>query len=422
MNNGLIVIDYDPEAVALEIDSALGLISANEIEEGHILIAFADEKTIPAGTVLATVSATLLEGATESVVYIAYKDGAATVEFDTLILGEATPEEQVSVNVTGAEWAWNEDHTAATVTLAIEGGDPLTLDAEIITKKTATCLLDGYVYYTALVRFNDTIYVDNYVEEVEASGHSYGEPEWAWEDDYSAAYLHFMCENGCGEDDWWIVFPAEITVEEHEPTCTEDGYYVLTATVDLSVYAEYAEMYYNYAAQYYYAGIMAGFEYYWSLYEDCMFYVENFGTDVYTDVKVVPGEAAHHTYEVAWTWAEDHSTATATFTCSACGDEQTVDAVITSEIVNGTIVYTATVDFEGETYTDTVTVAIAGDANGDGVLDGKDLIRLRKFLATYDPNAEEQETEVFPGADVNGDGKIDGRDLIALRKLLAAQE
>ncbi len=54
-----------------------------------------------------------------------------------------------------------------------------------------------------------------------------------------------------------------------------------------------------------------------------------------------------------------------------------------------------------------------GDVNGDGTTDGRDLLRLARYLAgnnvTIDPEA----------ADMNGDGKLDGRDVLRLAKKLA---
>ena len=61
-------------------------------------------------------------------------------------------------------------------------------------------------------------------------------------------------------------------------------------------------------------------------------------------------------------------------------------------------------------------VLVYGDANDDGVVDGKDLIRLRKFLSS------EVGTAVSAGADANGDGVTDGRDIIALKKYLAGYD
>lgn len=60
-----------------------------------------------------------------------------------------------------------------------------------------------------------------------------------------------------------------------------------------------------------------------------------------------------------------------------------------------------------------------GDTNGDGEINGKDIIRLRKYLATYDESTGNAEFEIFPGADANGDGTVNGKDLIRLRRYLA---
>jgi hypothetical protein len=54
---------------------------------------------------------------------------------------------------------------------------------------------------------------------------------------------------------------------------------------------------------------------------------------------------------------------------------------------------------------------ILGDLNGDGKVNGQDLIRLRKFL-----NGEQ--VAVTEGADVNGNGTVNGQDIIRLRKHL----
>ena len=56
-----------------------------------------------------------------------------------------------------------------------------------------------------------------------------------------------------------------------------------------------------------------------------------------------------------WSWADDHSSATATFTCtdSRCKHQETVDANVTSEKQTGKITYTATTEMNGRTYTDT---------------------------------------------------------------------
>lgn len=55
----------------------------------------------------------------------------------------------------------------------------------------------------------------------------------------------------------------------------------------------------------------------------------------------------------------------------------------------------------------------SGDSNGDGVTDGRDSLRLLKYLAGQGVSIDEQ------ASDLNGDGVVDGRDSIRLLKLLA---
>ena len=67
----------------------------------------------------------------------------------------------------------------------------------------------------------------------------------------------------------------------------------------------------------------------------------------------------------------------------------------------------------------TVSAIIYGDANNDGVIDGRDLIRLRRYLVDYNEDTGSSSVIITAGADCNGDDIIDGRDLIRLRKYLA---
>ena len=59
--------------------------------------------------------------------------------------------------------------------------------------------------------------------------------------------------------------------------------------------------------------------------------------------------------------------------------------------------------------------SLPGDVNGDGKVNGTDLIRLRRYLAG------ESVEIVAENTDVNGDGTINGMDLIRLRKYLAGE-
>ncbi|MBR5093598.1 MAG: Ig-like domain-containing protein, partial [Oscillospiraceae bacterium] len=70
--------------------------------------------------------------------------------------------------------------------------------------------------------------------------------------------------------------------------------------------------------------------------------------------------SGHAWGEPTWEWAEDYSSATATFVCENDPEHtETVDAELSSEVVGYERVYTATVVLDGVTYTDTKTVPIA---------------------------------------------------------------
>jgi parallel beta-helix repeat protein len=66
-------------------------------------------------------------------------------------------------------------------------------------------------------------------------------------------------------------------------------------------------------------------------------------------------------------------------------------------------------DIADNTLTDgTIAVAMPGDLNADGVVDGKDIAITAKYFG--------KPSITFPIADINGDDKIDGRDIAILAK------
>ena len=80
----------------------------------------------------------------------------------------------------------------------------------------------------------------------------------------------------------------------------------------------------------------------------------------------VKDESTPHTHSYGapvWTWTGNdtsgYTAATAAFTCSGCGDVQTVNATVTSSTSGNTTVYTTTATFNGQTYSDTKTVEAA---------------------------------------------------------------
>ena len=119
--------------------------------------------------------------------------------------------------------------------------------------------------------------------------------------------------------------------------------------------------------------------------------------------------------------------------CTVCGHEEYFDIVAPDghKFSDWTVTKPATAESEGlrertctvcgekETGAIPKLDFIYGDVNGDGKINGRDAIKLAKYLAAYDEDKGESSVAVSPGADVNGDGKINGRDLVKLRKYLA---
>jgi hypothetical protein len=66
-----------------------------------------------------------------------------------------------------------------------------------------------------------------------------------------------------------------------------------------------------------------------------------------------------------------------------------------------------------------LTVLLHGDVNGDGKIDIKDLLFLRRYLAGLEPSINPLVADIQPA---EGDGKVDFKDLLLLRRYLAGLE
>ena len=93
--------------------------------------------------------------------------------------------------------------------------------------------------------------------------------------------------------------------------------------------------------------------------------------------------------------AEGDATVTVT-----CGEGDMVDS---SEAVYIPAVQAGTI---------TVYTTIPGDINGDGSIDARDLVRLKRSIAG-------EEVELAGSGDTTGDGKVDARDLVRLKNYIA---
>lgn len=62
---------------------------------------------------------------------------------------------------------------------------------------------------------------------------------------------------------------------------------------------------------------------------------------------------------------------------------------------------------------------VYGDATGDGIVNGRDVLLLRRYMANYNYDTGSSSVAAYPGADANGDGVINGRDVLLLRRYMA---
>ena len=217
-------------------------------------------------------------------------------------------------------WTWNgTDSATAKFTCANDSKHVKTVDAKITYKTTkATCEADGKTVYTATVTFNGKTYTDTKTVKIDKLGHKYGEPTWTWNGTDSAT-AKFTCAN---DSKHVKTVDAKITYKTTKATCEADGKTVYTATV-------------------------------------------TFNGKTYTDTKTVKIDKLGHKYgEPIWTW-NGTSEASAEFVCANDKTHvKTVAAKITYKTTkatceaDGKTVYTATVTFNGKTYTDTKTVKI----------------------------------------------------------------
>ena len=207
-------------------------------------------------------------------------------------------------------WSWNGTSSATASFTCGKCGDIQTVQAVITSSTTpAACTENGSTVYTATAVFDGQTYTDTKTVSINATGHHYGEPVWTW-NGTSSATADFTCGN-CGDVQ---TVQAAITSSTTPATCTENGSTVYTATAV-------------------------------------------FDGQTYTDTKTVSVNATGHHYgEPVWNW-NGTSSATATFTCGNCSDVQTVQANITSASANGVTTYTAVVTFNGDEYTNSVSVS-----------------------------------------------------------------
>ena len=197
-------------------------------------------------------------------------------------------------------------------------------DVEVTSKKEAEdCEKGGKIIYTAKVTVGDNEYEATTTEEAAAEKHVY-KPKFTWADDNTCT-VTYTCEN-CKIPETEAE-KCEVTSEVTEPTCTEAGKTVYTATAT------------------------------------------DKNDTKHTDTKEVPIEAIGHTYSAdpTYEWSKDYKTCKAIFTCDKKDDTQTVECTVTPATTDATcteagkVVYTATCTFKGKEYTCPEKKEVKGD-------------------------------------------------------------
>ena len=225
-----------------------------------------------------------------------------------------------------AVYAWSDDGSTCTATRTCKNDSTHTETSKATVTdtqtKAPTCTEKGETTYTATFEADWTMTQTKVLADIPATGHSYGEPEWNWTEDGKSCTVTFTCEKDATHKETPEV---KVTSAVKTPaTCTETGVTTYTATVE-------------------------------------------FNGQTHTDTKDVADiPATGHSYgEPEWNWTEDGKSCTVTFTCEKdATHKETPEVEVTPEVKKaatctetGVTTYTATVKFNGETYTDSKDVA-----------------------------------------------------------------
>ena len=93
-------------------------------------------------------------------------------------------------------------------------------------------------------------------------------------------------------------------------------------------------------------------------------------------------------------------------------------AATTTETTTDTTTTEATTDVITDTETPTAKLVMKGDINGDGKVNGMDLLLMKQNILGVSGKAFEESIYDFKIADMNEDGKINGMDLLLLKKAI----
>jgi len=236
-------------------------------------------------------------------------------------------EKEKTISKLGHDWQtptykWVEDTEnpgvyTCTATQTCKNGDhPRTesVTVEGVVTREPTVNTKGEKTYTATFE-NTAFEQQTKIVEIGTVAPEYNTPEYVWSDDFTTCTATMTCKNG--DESNTVTETVDVTKEvTNKPSCTEPGTTTYTA-----------------------------------VFQNPAFIKLEFSLD---DI-----DPLGHSYdEPEWSFDKESKTATATFTCTECGDVQTVDATTEFEKITeatcdapGLAVIHASVEFNGETYT-----------------------------------------------------------------------
>ena len=214
-------------------------------------------------------------------------------------------------DVTGIDYQWDVNYESVTATLHCSRCDGFSETAPSASKVLAepTCQNYGVTRYTA--EFTSTYFTpQSYMEETGLVDHKYVFTGFEWGEKYN--YALYSCDY-CNRKDSRYCWKK---TSETTADCTHDG----GSTVKLYIEAENSL--------------------------DGQYHEEEKKGDVMPAL-------GHDYVRGTWSWASDYSSAELTLTCSRNSSHTTTQQAVITSIKDGAVTeYTATVVFEGKTYTD----------------------------------------------------------------------
>lgn len=320
-------------------------------------------------------------------------------------------------DVTKITWSWEESASGYTAkaTIPCTNGLPnKAIDATVTSEKTdPTCTVAGSIVYTAKIQFEGNEYQDKKTLTVDALGHEYDVADvvWTWTPKADGSGYDVSAKIPCKRgDDEVVVNDIAVTSKRTEPTCTEDGSIVYTATGTYNDQTltdtktdpiEKTGHSYDYSkATFVWTKVEGGEGYTVVAKVPCskgddtkevaaevaetshtaatctadgsVTYTATIKDEQnvpYTDIKTDVLAALGHDFDyenLAWEWTEsaDGYTAKATATCSRDQAKTSADATVTVQTTEATCeeagqkVYTAKVTFNGTEYSATKTVTL----------------------------------------------------------------